>query len=59
MLRARFSPSASKDPFADFEQVFKQRIEEADIFYSFLQVDFLLICFYSCFNFIYLSASSA
>eukprot|EP00026_Physarum_polycephalum_P002385 Phypoly_transcript_02391.p1 GENE.Phypoly_transcript_02391~~Phypoly_transcript_02391.p1 ORF type:complete len:914 (-),score=147.31 Phypoly_transcript_02391:97-2814(-) len=36
-VRARFSPLELKDPFGEFDQVYKQKIQEADTFYSFLQ----------------------
>lgn len=36
-IKVRFSPSALKDPFSDFEQVYKTRLAEAEEFYSHLQ----------------------
>ena len=39
MLRFRCSPEAHRQPFADFDQIFEQRLAEADAFYDAIQPD--------------------
>ena len=41
MVQVRFSNVCHKEPFADFDAIFKQRLDEADEFYEELQPDHL------------------